>query len=447
MSQKHDLVVIGTGAAASEAAHTCRAAGWDIAVVDCHPFGGTCALRGCDPKKVLVGVADVLGSSRRMQGRGIGSKSLTIDWSELMRFKRTFTEPVPEAKEHGFEKAGIRALRGTARFLDVSTLQVGEEVLSTRHVVIAAGARPAPLGIPGEGHLVTSTNFLELEHLPERIVFVGGGYIAMEFAHIAARAGARATILHRGERPLERFDTDLVGWLMEATQAAGIELLVRHPVEAVERAGGEFQVHVSGGRTIAADLVVHAAGRVPDLDDLDLEAAGVERGKRGVIVNEFLQSTSNPAVYAAGDAAASEGLPLTPVAGLEGRTAAANLLKGNHLTPDYHGTPSVVFSLPPLATVGLTEAAARQAGLRFGVKQGDTSGWYSSRRLNETHSGFKVLVEEGTEQILGAHLLGHHADEVINLFAVAMRAGLTATTLKETLYAYPTSASDLRYML
>jgi glutathione reductase (NADPH) len=450
MMQNFDLAVIGTGSAASQAAHTCRAAGWQVAVVDSQPFGGTCALRGCDPKKVLVGVAELVDLSRRMQGRGVGAQALTLDWPELMRFKRGFTDPVPSSRERGFAEAGIRSLHGTAHFVNANRLQVGEESLVARHFVIAAGGRPTPLGIAGDEHLVTSTDFLELDQLPDRIVFVGGGYIALEFAHIASRAGSRVTILHRGERPLERFDADLVERLVRATEALGIELRVRHAVESVEKVGAEFRVHASTGSgraTFAADLVVHAAGRVPDLDDLCLEAAGVHREKRGVVVNEYLQSVSNPAAYAAGDAAASPGLPLTPVAGLEGRTVAANLLKGNHRKADYRATPSVVFSLPPLAAVGLSEEAARDAGLRFHVHQGDTSDWYSSRRLNERHSGFKVLVEEATDQILGAHLLGPHADEVINLFAVAMRGGLPASMLKETLYAYPTSASDLRYML
>jgi glutathione reductase (NADPH) len=194
-------------------------------------------------------------------------------------------------------------------------------------------------------------------------------------------------------------------------------------------------------------MVVHAAGRVPEIDDLDLAAAGVEREKRGVRVNEFLQSISNPAVYAAGDAAASGGLPLTSVAGYEGNIVAANLLKGNHQRPNYLGTPTVAFTIPPLAAVGLRESEAHKQALKFEVRKGMTSGWYSSRRVGETYSGFKVLVEEGTDRILGAHLLGVQAEEVINLFAVAMRSGMRATDLKDALFSYPTRASDIAYML
>ena len=194
-------------------------------------------------------------------------------------------------------------------------------------------------------------------------------------------------------------------------------------------------------------MVVHAAGREPEIDGLNLDTAGVEWDRRGVQVNEFLQSVSNPAVYAAGDAAASGGPPLTPVAGYEGVIVAANLLKGNHEKPKYLGIPTVVFTTPPLASVGLSEQEAREQGLKFRVKKEMTSSWYSSRRVGETYSGFKVLVEEGTDRILGAHLLGGQAEEVINLFAVAIRSGMRATDLKHMLFAYPTHGSDVPYML
>jgi glutathione reductase (NADPH) len=200
-------------------------------------------------------------------------------------------------------------------------------------------------------------------------------------------------------------------------------------------------------RLFQADLVVHGAGRVPEIEDLDLAAAGVQYDKRGVAVNEFLQSVSNPAVYAVGDAAASGGPPLTPVAGYEGATVATNLLEGNHRTPNYMAIPSVVFTVPPLAAVGLSEQDARAQGLRFRTNHQKTSGWYSSRRVGEACAGFKVLVEEASGRIIGAHLLGPHAEDVINLFALAIRSGLTATDLTETMFAYPTHASDIEYMV
>jgi glutathione reductase (NADPH) len=374
---------------------------------------------------------------------------LRIDWSELMRFKRTFTEPVPSRTERQMAEAGIATFHGVARFTGRTTLQVGSDVLEGRYVAIAAGAKPADLKIDGADLLITSDDFLELNALPKRIVFVGGGYIAFEFAHVAARAGARVSIVHRGAKPLERFDPDLVDRLSEATRELGVDIHLQAEVKAIKRCAGGLCVTASApGAELAveADMVVHAAGRVPDVDDLDLAAGGVERYRGGVKVNDYLQSSSNPAVYAAGDAAAS-GPPLTPVASYEGGIAARNMLQGNHLKPNYDGVPSVVFSIPPLASTGLREAEARERGYRFQCNLQDTSSWYSSRRVREKHSGLKVLVEEGGEKILGAHLLGQEAGETINLFALAIRYGLTASHLKDALYAYPTHGSDIRYML
>jgi len=385
-----------------------------------------------------------------MKGKGIQAEQLLIDWQELMRFKRSFTEPVPKRREEGLAKAGIAAFHGRARFVGPTSVRVGEGVLEGRYVVAAAGMKPADLKIPGTEHLVTSDQFLELDELPHRIVFVGGGYISFEFAHVAARVGAEVTILHRGQRALPRFDPDLVDLLVQRTRRLGVRVELETAVRGIERTADGFALHASTtgqNRVFQGDIVVHGAGRVPEIDDLDLEAAGVEWDERGVKVNEYLQSVSNPSVYAAGDAAASGGPPLTPVAGYEGQIVAANLLNGNKTKPNYEGVPSVVFTVPPLATVGLQEAMAREQGLRFRIRHERTLGWYSSRRIAEEYSGFKVLVEEGTERILGAHLLGPHAEDTINLFALAIRSGLRVTDLKQIMFAYPTHASDVNYML
>jgi glutathione reductase (NADPH) len=385
-----------------------------------------------------------------MKGKGIQAEELRIDWPELMRFKGSFTEPVPKKREEGFAKAGIAAFHGRARFVGLTSVQVNGEVLEGRYVVIAAGQKPADLKIPGTEHLTTSEQFLELEELPKRILFIGGGYIAFEFAHVAARAGAEVTIVHRGARPLPLFDPDLVDQIVKHTRELGAHVQLGTEVIGVEKSSGQLVVHASASgqeRTFEADMVVHAAGRVPEIDDMNLDGAGVAWDSQGVKVNEFLQSVSNPSVYAAGDAAASGGPPLTPVASYDGIIVAANLLKGNHQKPSYVGIPTVVFTIPPLASVGLSETKAREQGLNFEVRKEMTSNWYSSRRVAENYSGFKVLVEEGTDRILGAHLLGGQAEEIINLFGVAMRSGMHAADLKHMLFAYPTHGSDVAYML
>lgn len=448
MERQFDLVVVGTGVT-SAVASRCREAGWTVAVVDSHPFGGTCALRGCVPKKILVSAAEAVHAARDMTRKGVPADALAIDWTELMRFKRALVDPTPQRTEEAWAKMGVAEFHGRARFVGSTTLAVGDDRLTARRIVIAAGAMPTPLHFPGAERLTTSEEFLNLDRLPRRIVFVGGGYIAFEFAHVAARAGAQATIVHRGARPLAGFDPDLVDLLVRRTRELGIGVEVDTEVRGIDAVGDHLVVHGARRgevRPFKVDMAVHSAGRVPEIDDLDLEAAGVKREKRGVSVNQFLQSVSNPAVYAGGDAAAS-GPPLTPKADHDAAVLVTNLLDGNRRTPNYDGIASVVFSVPPLASAGLTEAAARAARLTFRTNWQDTSAWFNTRRLGETTSGFKVLIEEGTERIIGAHLLGAHADDVINVFALAIRLRIPAGELKQVPYAYPTPSSDIRFMV
>lgn len=450
MVKEFDVIVIGVGMAGLNIARRTRAAGKSVVVVDELPYGGTCMLRGCDPKKVLVGAAEVIDWQRRMQGNGIVGQA-QIDWGELMQFKRTFTDNPPKMLEKSLSKSGVTTLYGSAQFIDENTIQVGDETLVGKNIVIASGAKPRPLGFSGEEFVASSTDFLELETLPERIVFIGGGYIAFEFAHIAARAGAQVTMLEMMSRSLPAFDPDLVDMLIEATTEIGIDIQFETQVNAVEQSdNGELIIKATSNgaeQTSRADLAVHGAGRVPAVDRLELEKANIEYGKRGIVVNEYLQSVSNPAIYAAGDVAATDGIPLTPVAVAEAFTVASNILKGNQRTVEYTGTPSVVFTIPALARVGMTEEEARERGLQFTVNHQKSSNWYSSRRTNEKYTGFKVLIEEDTGRILGAHLLGAHAGEVINMFVLAIRHGITAPDLKRTIYVHPAETTDISYML
>lgn len=463
-----NIIVIGTGVAASTVAWECHSAGWKTAVIDSRPFGGTCALRGCDPKKVLVGVAELIDWARRMQDKGVSRKvttEISLDWGQLMQFKRTFTEPVPKDREDSFNKAGIATFHGNARFTGPNTIRItnegnnSDQTITSENILIATGSKPAKLNIIGEENVVTSDQFLDLDKLPENITFIGGGYISFEFAHLAARAGSNVTILHRGKVPLAGFDLDLVNILLKRTNEVGINVKLETSVKKVDIKdnGKGFAVHLSTSenvdnkvddKIVETGLVVHGAGRVPDTEDLDLESGGVQYEPNGGIkVNQYLQSITNPSVYAAGDAAATQGIPLTPVGVYEGQIVAQNLLGRKHIQPNYEGIPSVVFTIPPLASVGLQEHTAKQLGLQFRTNFQETSSWYSSRKIGESCSGYKVLVDEANNRILGAHLLGTHAEEVINIFALAIRLGIDLDAIKQGIYTYPTNSYDIRYML
>lgn len=444
-----DLVVVGTGGAGTSVAQACAQHGWRVAIVDERPYGGTCPLRGCDPKKVLVGAAELIDWAERMRGSGVGG-TVAIDWSDLMRFKRTFTDPVPPEREALFRGMGIATYHGTARFTDETTLSVSGEAMKARYFVLATGARPAPLHLRGEERLIDSTGFLDLDELPARIVFIGGGYIAFEFAHVAARAGAAPVILQRGPRVLNGFEPTLVDRVVEVSKSVGIDVRVNVDVDTIDAHGRDLRISGTGGGkpfTLDCALAVHAAGRIADLDDLALDAAGVDRTKKGVAVNEFLQSRSNPRVYAVGDCADGGGLPLTPTAGAEGELVARNLLEGNRYTMDFSGLASIVYTIPSLGMTGLTQEQARNQGLRFTVRAGDTTQWYSSRRICARASGYQIIAEAESGFILGAHVLGPHTEELVNIFSLAIRAKIPAATLENVLFAYPTGSSDIETML
>ena len=450
MTETYDLIVIGAGMAGLASASKAAAEGWRVAIVDELPYGGTCALRGCDPKKILRRGAEIIDAARLLHGKGIDADGLVINWADLMKHKRGFTDPVPQNAEGGLAAQEVETLHGTAIFTGTHTLEIDGVPCDSRHFLIATGAHPRPLDVPGAYHLIDSTDFLNLERLPERIAFVGGGFVSFEFAHIAARAGARTTILDRRQRPLKAFDPDLVELLIERGTTVGIEVRRETTIRSVEKHGAVYRVNINTrGQldTIEADLVVHGAGRIPQLSGLNLDAAEVAHGTKGVTVAGHLQSTTNPAVYAAGDAADTAGMPLTPVAVFEAKVATSNMLKNATTVPDYDGVSTAVFTVPELARVGLLEADARIQGLDIDVRYSDTSGWYSNYRVGERTAAVKILVDKSGDTIVGAHMFGPEYAELINFCGLAMKLDLTTRQLKSMTATYPTVGSDLGSML
>lgn len=447
----YDLIVIGSGTSGGKVAAGCAKAGWKVAVIDKQPFGGTCAQRGCDPKKILVGAAEIMYRARMINGNGISDSGLKIDWNELIKFKRSFTEPVPKNTLKKYSGLGIEAYSGTARFIENMIIRVNDETLRAKKILIAAGLKPAELNVKGKEFLKTSTDFLELDELPANVLLIGGGYISMEFASISAAAGSSVQIIEALGKPLMGFEPELVDLLVKQFNESKIKIDTNTKLTRVEKKDNKFIVYADSKGTekvFETELVINSAGRVPDLDDLNLGAASIQTEKRGVSVNEYLQSVSNPGVYAAGDCAAGkESLPLTPVAGKMGSIVLNNLLNGNKTKADFRAIPTVVFTFPPLASVGLLEADAKKEKYKFKTNFQNSSEWYSSKRLGLKNTGTKVLIEEGTNKILGAHILHEHADEIINLFALAMKHGLTYGQLKDMIYTYPTSSSDIQYMI
>lgn len=480
-----DTFIIGTGTAGETAAAMLRNAGLTVAIADNDDYGGTCALRGCQPKKYLVVPAHAALEGAGLTQRGFVKKP-QLDWSAIQRSRAEFTDAVPQGTEDGLREQGITTFHGTCRFLDAQTVQCASETIRAKRILVAAGARPRPLPIPGGELARSSDDFLNLPELPQHITFIGGGYISMEFATVAVAAGAEVTVLQRGDRVMERFDPDLVDELQRGCTARSIDIVTNAETESImstgvgggnggdraARAAGDsgrpgaqtrpFTVNLADGTAIGTDLVLAALGRVPNTDTLDLENAGIEASRRGIATDGTMR-TSVPGIYAAGDCVAS--IQLSPVSDAEARVAARNIIL-DLAGPDPAGAdgvrggtsdtdrprldlsilPTVVFTYPQLAQFGLSEAEARERG-GVRINTGSGAGWPNYRRLNESHVNYKVMIDEKTDRILGAHVLAPQAGELVNLLALAAKAGTPAREFREFPWAYPTYTGDLKYML
>lgn len=449
MNQKFDVIVLGAGNAGQVVAKRARNAGKTVLVVESREVGGTCPLRGCVPKKVLVAAAETLHKIQLAGHHHIQIGPAKLNWEKLIERKQTFVEGVPQAFEQGLKKAGIEVVHGRAKFVDSHSIEVNGQVFSAEKILISTGSKPRQLPIPGFEFAVTSDEILDMKKQPKSLIFIGAGFIAMEFTHVFARAGTEVTILEIASRPLLKYDADLVAALTKETENLGVKIVTSAQVQSIEKIDRGFlikYIHDNQTKSVTADVVANGTGRVADIDDLNLEAAGVARDKQGILVDEYLRSTTNPDIFVAGDALATSP-QLSPVASYEGKIVAHNLLNDELIRPDYRAIPSVVFTVPALASVGLTEEAARVKGLKFQVKLNDMKEWRSSKSYAETAAMAKVLIEEESQNILGAHILGHAAEEIIHLFAFAIKYDLTAIDLREFIYAYPTFASDIRFLV
>jgi len=344
---------------------------------------------------------------------------------------------------------GIDTYHGRAHFENQNTVIVGEDKLKGEYIFLATGARPRKLNIPGEEYVTTSEKLLETKKLPDKIIFIGGGYISMEFAHVARRTGAEVTILHRSERILGAFDSDMVNLLVKASEASGIKILINKPVVSIEKDENGFLVKTKSKsetepetQIFRTDMVVHGAGRVANIENLRLENAGVKTEKGAIVVDKHMR-TSNSRIYAGGDCAL-EGVQLTPVASLQGEVAAINVLEGDSVEADYKGIPSAVFTIPVLASVGISVFKDSD---KYKVIFQDRSNWYTTRKAGMEFAASKVIIDEANDRIMGAHILGPNAEEAINVFAAVMRLRLKASDIKRLIFTYPTTCSDIPYML
>ncbi len=449
MSNRYDVVVLGAGNAGIGAASVARAAGLSVAIVEDREPGGTCPLRGCVPKKVLVAAAQALNQISLAPAHHIEVGSARLDWAKLIARERSFVEGASASFESLLCERGIALKHGQARFTAPNRIAVGNDEMEAGKIVIATGSRPRPLPIAGAEHLITSEDILQMTALPKSLIFIGGGVVALEFSHVFARAGCEVTILEVTDRLLPSMDADAVEALHAETLRVGIQIHTGVSVERIDAAGNLMaaETKIAGKpRRFTAERVANGAGRIADLDRLDLEAGGIAHDGVKIAVDQHLRSRSNPAVYVAGDAIWSAP-QLSPVATYLGRLVGDNIVQGDQRVPEYDSIPSNIYTVPGLASVGRTESALAAAGRDIEVKRTDMTDWRSARTYAERVAFAKVILEKKTKRILGAHLVGHGAEEVIHLFAFAIRHGINADSLASSVYAYPTFSSDLKYLV
>ena len=449
--KKFDLIVLGSGPSGGTVAKACVEAGKKVALIEAREYGGTCALRGCNPKKVFVHAAEIIDAAQRSDGKLCNAGSIKIDWSQLVEFKQTFVDGIPKSKREKFDDAGITTYLGSPKFVAENQIEINDETIEAEQIVIAVGGRPRPLEIDGEEHVTLSDEFMNLKELPPRVVFIGGGYISMEFAHVTRRAGSEVTILERGERILKKFDATIIELVEDHAKSIGIDLIKSAKVKSISKESSGLQIKFEQDgktQTVDCDLVVHGAGRTPNFDGLELSAANIKFDeKKGVEIDDALRSVSNPRVFAAGDCAASGKPQLTPTAELEGDAIVDSILNDSKKVPDYGPIAMTVFTVPPIAMVGLTEEAAKEQSLNVRIESDDQSDSGGLRKVCQTHGGYKVLIDEDTDQIVGAHLFGPAASEMINTFAVAIASGIKAEKLSSVLLAFPTFSYRARGMV
>jgi glutathione reductase (NADPH) len=438
----YDLFAIGAGSGGVRASRLSASFGARVAVAEESALGGTCVNLGCIPKKLMVYASHVREELEdAAAGYGWTLGEARFDWRAFIAKKDAEIRRLNGVYERLLHAAGVEVLRGRAAVIDPHTVELDGRRLSAEHILVATGGRPQVPDVPGAEHGITSNEVFHLDAQPERLLIVGGGYIAVEFAGIFHGLGTRVTQIYRGGIFLRGFDDTVRGHLADEMRKKGIDLRFALDVEEVCRRERDLCVTLSDGSMLECDQVLFATGRVPNTRRLGLEQAGVELDARGaVVVDEFSRSRV-PSVWAIGDA--TDRLNLTPVAIHEGVCLASTLFDGRPTKPDHENVPSAVFSQPSIATVGLTEARARERFSRVDVYLS------SFRPLKHTLTGrdektlVKLLVDGATDRVLGVHVVGADAGEIVQGFAVALECGATKAQFDATLGIHPTAAEEL----
>lgn len=442
MSYDFDLFVIGAGSGGVRAARFAAGFGARVAVAESRYLGGTCVNVGCVPKKLLVYGAHFSEDFEQASGFGWSLGEANFDWATLIANKNREIERLNGIYRNLLTNSGVSLFEGHARIVDAHTVEVNGQRHSAERILIATGGWPQIPDIPGREHAISSNEAFFLKQLPKRVLVVGGGYIAVEFASIFHGLGSRTSLLYRGDLFLRGFDGAVREHLRDELSKKGLDLQFNADIASIERnADGSLAATLKDGRVLETDCVFYATGRRPMLDNLGLENVEVKLDKRGYIAVDDLFQTSTPSILALGDVIGR--VQLTPVALAEGMAVARRLFKPEEYRPlDYRMIPTAVFSLPNIGTVGLSEEQAIEDGHKVKVFESRFRPMKLTLTENPERTLMKLVVDADSDRVLGCHMVGPEAGEIIQGLAIALKAGATKQIFDETIGVHPSAAEE-----
>ncbi len=436
----YDLITIGAGSGGVRASRLAGGYGAKVAVCEEDRVGGTCVLRGCIPKKLLIYGAHYADYMEDAVNYGWTIEGASHDWTKLIANKNTELDRLNGIYLRILRDNNVDLKEGRGVLVDDHTVEIAGERLTAENILIAVGGRPTMPDIPGIEQVITSNEALELPKLPKRVVIVGGGYIAVEFAGIFSSLGVEVTEIIRADNILRGFDIDMRTSLFEEMEKRGIKILAETVVESIEKQGDTFSLRLGNDEILETDCVMYATGRRANTEGLGLEAAGVELYDNGSIIVDELNRTSQSHIYAVGDV--TDRIQLTPVAIQEGHALADMLFNQDTRTTDYTNVPSAVFSTPPIATVGLTEEQARAEFGEVDIYDSNFKPLVHTLTGRDERSVMKLIVEPKSDKVIGCHMMGIDAPEIIQGVAIAMKCGATKAQFDATTGIHPSSAEE-----
>jgi glutathione reductase (NADPH) len=440
VSYDFDLFTLGAGSGGVAGSRRAASYGARVGICEESRVGGTCVIRGCVPKKLLVYGAHFADDFADAAGYGWTLGEPRFDWPTLIRNKDREIDRLNGVYLKLLADSGVRLFEGRGRLIDRHTIEIGHQRVTAERIMIATGGHPVVPQIPGIEHAITSNEALHLPALPRRIAIVGGGYIAVEFAGIFSGLGVEVTQIIRGEALLTGFDAELRTGLGEEQQERGIRLLARTQVMRIDRVGEGFELTTGTGEKIATDLVMYATGRRPNTAGIGLEEAGIELGAHGRVEVDEWSETRVPGIYAVGDV--TDRHNLTPVAIAEARALAETLFNANPTKFDPTLIPTAVFSAPPIGTVGLTEAEARRRGHAIDIYRTRFRPMKHTLTGRKERTMMKLVVDRHDDRVLGCHMLGADAPEIVQGLAIALKCGATKRQFDQTVGIHPTAAEE-----